>query len=72
MIQIPDAPWIREDQRRPQRLCPACGYDIGDTAYEIDGDLVCEECFSSWVQDYLMTNPEDVAKALSVPTTWAG
>lgn len=72
MKQIPDAPWIRYERKQQQRLCENCGYDIGVVAYEIDGELVCEDCFASWVYDYLNTNPEEVARALSVRTACVG
>lgn len=50
------------------RSCPDCGGDLfaGGTAYEIEGRTVCEECFREWVQDFVLTNPREVARALNV------
>ena len=55
-----------------QRLCPWCGEDIGDKSYGIENDRICAGCFEEWVRDYLHTNPEDIAAALSVPVTYEG
>ena len=74
---IPDAPEIRETERTgypyPQiKLCPWCGEDAGDKTYNIEGENVCVDCFTEWLQDYLHTNPDDVAAALSVPVKYEG
>ena len=53
-----------------QRICPWCGEDIGDKSYSIENDQICVECFDEWVRDYLHTNPDEVAAALSVPVTY--
>ena len=49
-----------------QRLCPRCGYDLGDKSFEVDGENLCLPCFTEWVSDYLNTNPEEVAEALCI------
>ena len=73
-----DHPSIRSAERTGypgeshQRLCPWCGEDIGDKSYSIENDQVCADCFEEWVRDYLHTNPEDIAAALSVPVTYEG
>lgn len=74
---IPDAPDIRETERSGYpyhriKLCPWCGEDIGDKSYSIENDQICVECFDEWVRDYLHTNPDEVAAALSVPVTYEG
>ena len=75
---IPDAPDIRAAERTgyaayPKiKLCHWCGEDIGDKSFNIEGDQVCADCFEEWVMDYLHTNPEDIAAALSVPVTYEG
>ena len=69
---IPDAPDIRAAERTgypayPKlKLCPWCGEDAGDKTYNVEGDDVCPECFAEWVQDYLSTNPDELAAALCV------
>ena len=55
-----------------QRLCPWCGEDIGEKSYSIENDRICADCFEEWVRDYLHTNPDQVAAALSVPVTYEG
>lgn len=73
-----DHPSIRSAERTGytdethQRLCPWCGEDIGDKSYSIENDQVCSDCFEEWVRDYLHTNPDQVAAALSVPVTYEG
>ena len=73
-----DHPSIRSAERTGyptrsrQRLCPWCGEDIGDKSFNIEGDQVCADCFEEWVRDYLHTNPEEIAAALSVPVTYEG
>ena len=73
-----DHPSIRSAERTGyptrsrQRLCPWCGEDIGDKTFCIENDQVCTDCFEEWVRDYLHTNPEDIAAALSVPVTYEG
>ena len=73
-----DHPVIRSAERTGypdcthQRLCPWCGEDIGDKSYGIENDQVCSDCFEEWVRDYLHTNPDEVAAALSVPVTYEG
>lgn len=49
-----------------QSICPRCGYDLGDKSFEVDGENLCLQCFSEWVNDYLRTNPEEVADALFI------
>ena len=52
-------------------VCPCCGEDMGDRAYETEpGYFVCEECFTESVRDYLNTNPLEVAEALSVKSRY--
>lgn len=73
-----DHPSIRSAERTGypgyshQRLCPWCGEDIGEKSYSIENDQICAECFDEWVRDYLHTNPDEVAAALSVPVTYEG
>lgn len=73
-----DHPAIRSAERTGypdeshQRLCPWCGEDIGDKSYGIENDQVCSDCFEEWVRDYLHTNPDQVAAALSVPVNYEG
>lgn len=73
-----DHPSIRSAERTGypgeshQRLCPWCGEDIGDKSYGIENDRICADCFEEWVRDYLHTNPDQVAAALSVPVTYEG
>ena len=73
-----DHPAIRSAERNGypdeshQRLCPWCGEDIGEKSYGIENDRICADCFEEWVRDYLHTNPEDIAAALSVPVTYEG
>ena len=73
-----DHPAIRSAERTGypdesnQRLCPWCGEDIGDKSYGIENDRICADCFEKWVRDYLHTNPDQVASALSVPVTYEG
>lgn len=73
-----DHPSIRSAERTGylgcshQRLCPWCGEDIGEKSYSIENDRICAECFDEWVRDYLHTNPDEVAAALSVPVTYEG
>ena len=56
-----------------QEICPDCNNDIGDYTFEIDPDhFVCKECFKDWLLDYLSTNPEEVADAMSVPCKYRG
>lgn len=52
----------------PEGPCCGCGaeFEQGKTIYEIEGKDVCEECFREWVQDYALTNPREVARALNV------
>jgi len=77
MRQIPDHPEIRAVERcgypphqKPPAACPLCAGDLGERAYELEGEYVCRDCFTGWVQDYLRTNPEDVARALFVQTRY--
>lgn len=49
-----------------ERVCPLCDGALAGTAYEIDGREVCGECFKEWVEDYISTNPREVANALGV------
>ena len=73
-----DHPAIRSAERTGypdcthQRLCPWCGEDIGEKTYGIENDQICADCFEEWVRDYLHTNPDQVAAALSVPVTYEG
>ena len=73
-----DHPAIRAAERTGypdephQRLCPWCGEDIGEKSYSIENDRICADCFEEWVRDYLHTNPDQVAAALSVPVTYEG
>ena len=73
-----DHPAIRAAERTGypdcthQRLCPWCGEDIGEKSYGIENDQVCADCFEEWARDYLHTNPDQVASALSVPVTYEG
>ena len=50
------------------RACPWCDGDIGDVAYEIDGEWVCVECFKEWVIDEMSVSPELIAHDLKVDT----
>lgn len=50
-----DAPWIgkhREDyyDDEPTHYCEYCGKETANT-YHIDGDLVCEECYSKYLEE---------------------
>lgn len=74
---IPDAPDIRETERSGYpyhriKLCPWCGEDVGDKTYNVEGDDICPECFAEWVQDYLSTNPDELAAALCVAVKYEG
>lgn len=55
-----------------QRLCPRCGYDIGERSFGVEGEYICLQCFTEWVTDYLNTNPEEIAEALFVPVSYLG
>lgn len=55
-----------------QRLCPCCGYDLGEKGFEVDGEDICLPCFTEWVNDYLSSNPEDVADALGIDVHYMG
>lgn len=52
---------------RDGSACAFCGEPIDGKTYEIDCGEACIPCFIEWVNDYLITNPDDVAKALNVP-----
>lgn len=73
-----DHPSIRSAERTGyparshQRLCPWCGEDVGEKTYNIEGDDICPECFAEWVQDYLSTNPDELAAALCVSVKYEG
>lgn len=77
-MTIPDHPDIRAVERAGYtgyakiKLCPWCGEDVGDKTYNIEGDDVCAACFTEWVQDYLSTNPDELASALCVPVKYEG
>lgn len=52
--------------------CPYCGGAQTDWVFELDGELVCRDCFVDWVSDYASTNPRDVATALAVTPVYVG
>lgn len=57
----------------PPLTCSDCGEDIGDYAFNPDSDtFICQDCFIERVEDYLSTNPRDVAEALSVEWFYTG
>lgn len=62
----------REGVPAPARVCACCGEDLGDWAFTIDGGDFCRDCFTEWVQDYLTTNPRELAAALDVPVSYLG
>ena len=73
MEQIPDAPDIARTLRTgypdtphfpPE--CPRCG-DAMDTAYLIDGEWQCAECFEEWLDEQFTTNADRIADALFIP-----
>lgn len=74
MTQIPDAPDIRRTMEtgypypvKPPALCDRCGEELGEISYEVEGQLICKECFKDWLDDWFSTNPEQIARALEIP-----
>ena len=72
MENIPDAPDIARTLRTgypdtphfaPE--CPRCG-DAMDTAYLIDGEWQCAECFEEWLDELFTSDPARIADALSI------
>ena len=70
---IPDAPDIARTLRTgypgephfpPE--CPRCG-DPMDTAYLIDGEWECGECFEGWLDELFTSDPARIADALEIP-----
>lgn len=59
-----------EPGRRHAPVCQYCGYDIGDTAYYVCGQWVCEECFWEWVNERYRTRGEELAEFLGVDTVY--
>lgn len=50
MMDLPDAPWIREAElygmpEAENFYCPVCGAENPEKFYEVDGEVIgCEEC----------------------------
>ena len=70
---IPDAPDIARtlrtgypDEPYSPPECPRCG-DAMDTAYLIDNQWQCGECFEEWLDEQFTTNPARIADALEIP-----
>lgn len=53
MIDIPDAPWIRDAEKNgmpedPAPICPCCGEETDRYYLDRDGDIIgCEYCIRS-------------------------
>ena len=65
MLQIPDAPWIREAElygppTAPEVCCPVCGRECNEIYVYKDSDAVgCEHCVKSWdAYDWYADNNE--------------
>lgn len=50
-------------------LCPACGEPYGDWAFEVDGEMVCEDCFRAWYDDM---SDRELAAALGLRAEYRG
>ena len=48
------------------KSCPWCDDDLGDAAYDIGGEKVCEECVKEYIRDRLEENPEEVAAMFGI------
>jgi len=43
-------PYDQEFAPEPEMTCPKCegGMAEGDKTYEVDGELMCDQCFDDW------------------------
>lgn len=58
---------LRDPQDMPAALtCPKCGGEMwaGETMFEVDGRMVCKDCFEAWFQAFYNTSPALFADAL--------
>lgn len=53
-------------------LCERCSEDIGEYAYTVEGETVCEDCFKEYVESLLITDIASVAEALGVDREYLG
>ena len=60
---------IRDRQQdKPSCICQECEAELfsGSKAYNLNGRLVCVECFKDWTRDLLDTSPQILADRLGV------
>lgn len=60
---------IRDRQRdKPSHICQECEAELfqGTSAYNVNGRLVCVECFKGWAKDLLETSPHILAHRLGI------
>lgn len=50
-------------------ICPACGEPIGDYAFEVNGEMVCEDCFRAEIDDL---TPRQLADRLGLRVEYRG
>lgn len=40
-----------EPIERPAPLCGFCPEELGDKAFEVEGNHICDECFKEWLRE---------------------
>jgi hypothetical protein len=59
---------MKNDEENPA-LCPACGEPFGLRAFEVNNEMVCEDCFRAWFEDMSV---KELAAALGVRVVFRG